>query len=189
MLEYKIKSERLQAEINKYANLDLGYKKENLIIQSKNDELTLKLNKLYEKEQRYDDEIKNMNSKIADVERHYEDVIREKEEEIAYVNKKLNNTDNDMTRNNIIIEKLTDFINKNLKYLTNKEDDHNYNNSSFKLAEIEGFLSNIDKFIQRIINDNRVLMNKLNEFNEEKTNTKKVNEMINDLKVENTLLK
>lgn len=192
--ELLIKCERLQSELNKSANSEVILKQEKQELELKINELENKIHKLNNRETVFDQDMERMNEKIKDVEKYFEELMRNKDEEVEYLNKKVNDCNGENNKRIIVIQKLNSFLKKTMKHMHDKSLQYTYE-ENMKISDYENCFNLIEQFIGKIMQDNSDLVRHLNkvisrnEAEEESVKVKKLNLTIDDLRVENSLLK
>lgn len=150
------------------------YKMENL-------EMKEQIDQLLDKEMEFDLQMEKANQKLAETEAHYKNLLKEKLDEITALREN-NNVQCSEQHTNITLEKMClDFIKNNEKFLIVTGSVNEITGD-----KIEIFLQEIDKLISRFYTDNVDLVKHLKS---ETHKCKKLNEIVNDLKTENKLLK
>lgn len=172
--ELKVRNENLQKEINKLitAELNLQREKSELISKLKNEEVS------------------SNNAQLKNIQNYYEEKINSRDQDIYYLKSKINE---DTSKKNIL-NNLIVFIKKNMKLLDNNKKFENVILENYNSDDFENLLREIDILISTLINDNTDLVKRFSssEFSNdlvESLKIKKLNILIDDLKIENSLLK
>ena len=111
---------------------------------------------------------------------YYLSMLEEKDKEINEINIYANNLQSDKES---LLVKVLNFMENNCQYIS-----YDFNKSGeISLNEIEDFFTNIDRFISRLITDNKNLISRQN--NNEEDKLKNLNDILNELRNENIQLK
>jgi len=198
--ELMTRNDRLKCELNNLIESESKLKRELADSYARYDLLEKRSKMLEELELKYNEDNSKLKYKLKEVESFYEHKIKNENEQVYIVNNKLNEQEKEMEDYKHILEKFNLFIKNNLRHFKdeiNIREEDIEGKCILKNSEYDLCFASIEKFINKLKYDNTELVKYINKklnknHKEDKEYLNKIqnlNEKINDLKLENSILK